>query len=68
MRSKAAPARSRDGSGFKPVIVKDEPIELPMPAANSEGGSSKPFLGKGQGVSWSLRGPLCHVVFREERQ
>jgi hypothetical protein len=58
-RSRAAAAQSGDGSGFRPATVKEEPVELPTPADNGDGSSSEPCSAKGQGVSWSLGGPLA---------
>jgi hypothetical protein len=65
-RSRAAAAQSGDGSGFQPVMVKEEPNELPMPADNGEGGSSEPFSAEGQGVSWSLGAPFARWFSIEE--
>jgi hypothetical protein len=50
-RSRAAAAQSGDGSGLRPVAVKEEPVELPTPADNGEESSSEPFSAEGQGVS-----------------
>jgi hypothetical protein len=65
-RSRAAAARSGDGSGFQPAAVREEPVELPTPADNGEGGSSEPFSAEGQGVSWSLGGPFARWFASEE--
>jgi hypothetical protein len=62
-RSRATAAQSCDDSGFRPVAVKEEPVELPMPAGNGRRSSSEPFSAKGRGVSWSLGAPLCQVVY-----
>jgi hypothetical protein len=65
-RSRAATARSGDGSGFQPAAVKEEAVELPTPADNGEGGSSEPFSAEGQGVSWSLGAPFARWFASEE--
>jgi hypothetical protein len=65
-RSRAAAARSGDGSGFQPAAVKEEAVELPTPADNGEGGGSEPFSAEGQGVSWSLEAPFARWFASEE--
>jgi hypothetical protein len=65
-RSRAAAARSGDGSGLQPATVKEEPVELPTPADNGEGGSSEPFSAEGHGVSWSLGAPFARWFTNEE--
>jgi hypothetical protein len=65
-RSRAAAARLGYGSGFQPAVVKEETVELPTPADNGEGGSSKPFSAEGQGVSWSLGAPFARWFASEE--
>jgi hypothetical protein len=57
--SRAAAAQSSDISGFQPVTVKEEPVELPTPADNGEGSSSEPFSAEAQGVFWSLGAPFA---------
>jgi hypothetical protein len=65
-RSRAAAARSGDGSGFQPAAVKEEAVELPTPADNGEGSSSEPFSAEGQGVSWSFGAPFARWFASEE--
>jgi hypothetical protein len=65
-RSRAAAARSGDGSGSQLATVKEEPVKLPTPADNGEGGSSEPFSAEGQGVSWSLGAPFARWFTSEE--
>jgi hypothetical protein len=65
-RSRAAAARSGDGSGFQPAAVKEEAVELPTPADNGEGGSSDPFSAEGQGGFWSLGAPFARWFASEE--
>jgi hypothetical protein len=65
-RSRAAAARSGDGSGFQPATVNEEAVELPTPADNGEGGSSKPFSAEGQGVAWSLGAPFARWFTSQE--
>jgi hypothetical protein len=65
-RSRATAARSGDGSGLQSATVKEEPVELPTPADNGEGGSSRPFSAEGQGVSWSLGAPFARWFTSEE--
>jgi hypothetical protein len=65
-RSRAAAARSGDGSGFQPAAVKEEVVELPTPADNGERGSFEPFAAEGQGVSWSLGDPFARWFTSEE--
>jgi hypothetical protein len=50
-RSRAATAWSGDSSGFQPVAVKEEPVELPTLADDGEGSSSEPFSAEEQRVS-----------------
>jgi hypothetical protein len=61
-RSRQAAARSSNGSGFQPVTVKEEPVELPRPADNGGERSSEPFSAEGQGVSWSLGAPFARLL------
>jgi hypothetical protein len=65
-RSRAAAARSGDGSGFQPAAVKEEVVELPTPADNGKRGSFEPFSAEGQGVSWSLGAPFARWFTSEE--
>jgi hypothetical protein len=65
-RSRAAAARSGDSGGSQPATVKEEPVELPVPADNGEGGSSEPFSAEGQEVSWSFGAPFTSWVACED--